>query len=511
MRIPEPIRHAVRGVAVTVVFGIAAAATAADKTTVVIGATSNIAAYNPYADSASQMYSIWTNDYGALCRYDFDKADYEPMLAERWENDPGNRNVWTFHLRRDVRSHNGAPLTAADVVHTYDRIRNDRQSAQRAQIQPIARVVAMDEHTVQLITKQPTAPLLQYVCDSQVITRKAVFDQYGARDADRLHPDGFGPYRLAELTIGERVVLEKDSTSPFAHKDNPDILMWRRMQEPEQRITALLNGEIQIAQYVPPHMMGRVERNPKIKLGYTDTVEIMFLAMNPTFKPWDNKKLRQAVAYAIDRPAIIKSILGGLATPLHGPVGPGQYGYDAERATAFDIPYDPEKAKQLVKEAGYPDGLDVDLFSATGRYVNDKQVAEAMAAMLTGVGIRTRLHTPEYATYWPQVQKGKVPFYYQGRGSMIDPSVGIAQYFETGVTPRVGYSNPALDKLLRAEREEFDPAKRKKLMNDAFAILIDDVPAHFLWRHRLVDAMARNVDYQPLPHNRVYGDRVTVH
>jgi peptide/nickel transport system substrate-binding protein len=283
------------------------------------------------------------------------------------------------------------------------------------------------------------------------------------------------------------------------------------MQESEQRITALLNGEIQIAQYVPPYMMKRLEGNPKITLRATDAVEIMFLAMNPKFKPWDNKTLRRAVAYAIDRKSIIESILGGLATPLHGPIGPGQYGYDAARAKTFDIPYDPEKAKALVREAGYPNGVDVDLFTATGRYVNDKQVAEAISAMLTKVGIRVRLHTPEYGTYWPEVQKGRVPFFYQGRGSMIDPSVGIAQYFETGVTPRIGYSNPALDKLLRAERSEFDPQKRKALLNDAFAILMDDVPAVFLWRHRLVEAMAKTVDHRPMPHNRIYGDMIAVH
>lgn len=489
---------------------LAASPAAAQKTQVVIGATSNIASFNPYADSASQMYSIWYHVYGCLCRYDFDKGDYEPVLAERWENDPNDRNVWTFHLRRDIRSHSGAPLTAEDVVHTYDRIRNDRQSAQKAQIAPIVRVVAVDAHTVRLVTKEPTAPLLQYVCDSQMISRKAVFDQHGARDADRKHPDGFGPYRLVDLTIGERVVLEKVPGHPLVSKDNPDVLMWRRMQEVEQRVTALLNGEIQIAQFIPPHLMKRVADNPRLKLAYTDTVEIMMLVMNPKFKPWENKLLRRAVAHAIDREAIIKTILNGLASPLHGPIGKGQIGFDPERAKAFVIPYDPEKARALVREAGYPNGVDVELFTATGRYVNDKQVAEAVTAMLTKVGIRTRLHTPEYATHWPNVQKGRSPFYYQGRGSMIDPSVAIAQYFETGITPRTGYSNPAFDALMRQERQEFDTKKRQKLLNDAFAILIEDMPAHFMWRHRLVDGMARTIDYQPLPHNRVYGNQIRV-
>jgi len=257
--------------------------------------------------------------------------------------------------------------------------------------------------------------------------------------------------------------------------------------------------------------MQRIEGNANFKFAYTDTVEIMMLVMNPKFKPWDSKLLRRAVAHAIDREALVKTLLNGLASPLEGPIGPGQIGYDAERAKQFVVPYDPEKARALVKEAGYPDGVDVDFFTATGRYVNDKQVAEAITAMLTKVGIRTRLHTPEYATHWPNVQKGRVPFYYQGRGSMIDPSVAIAQYFETGITPRSGYSNPAFDALMRQERVEFDPKKRQKALNDAFAILIEDMPARFMWRHRLVDAIASNIDYKPLPHNRVYGDMMKVH
>ena len=181
---------------------------------------------------------------------------------------------------------------------------------------------------------------------------------------------------------------------------------------------------------------------------------MMFLAMMPKRKPWDSKELRQAVAYAIDREAIIKAVLQGQARVLHGPFGPGQYAYDPNLEPKYS--YNPEKARALVKQAGYPDGVDVELFTPVGRYINDKQVSEAMVAMLRAVGIRATLKTPEWPTLWTDVQKGRVPFYYMGRGLMISGGPAISQYFETDESPRIGYSNSAVDDLLRQSRAAFD-------------------------------------------------------
>ncbi|MDA0653000.1 MAG: ABC transporter substrate-binding protein, partial [Proteobacteria bacterium] len=391
--------------------------TAADaQKKVVIGATGNIYGWNPYQDSAAQMYGIWCNVYGCLCRYDFEKAGYSPMLAESWSVNPNNLNEWTFKLRKDVKSHAGADLTAADVIHTINRIRTDPQTSQKQNVRPLKTAIAVDKHTVKLITKIPTAHLMQHVCDIYAITRKAIFDKHGARDADRKHPDGFGPYKLKRVVIGEQVIVEKDKNSVFGNKDNPDILIWKKMAEVEQRVTALLNGEIQIAQFIPPHLMNRVEAGNNTKLSYTDSVELMMLMMNPAFKPWDNKKIRQAVAHAIDRDSIIKNILQGMARKLNGSIGPGQIGFDAARAKReFVVDYDPAKAARLVKEAGYPNGVDVELSTPVNRYVNDKIIAQAIVPMLAKVGIRAKLTTPEWATQWADVRKGKKSFFYQGR------------------------------------------------------------------------------------------------
>lgn len=509
MRRLAGLRAITAGLAVIVALALTTSVADAQKK-VVIGATGNIYGWNPYQDSAAQMYGIWCNIYGCLCRYDFKKADFAPMLAESWSVNPNNLNEWTFKLRKDVKSHSGAEFTSADVIHTINRIRTDPHTSQKQNVRPLKEAIAVDKYTVKLITKIPTAHLLQHVCDIYAITRKEIFDKYGARDADRKYPDGFGPYKLLRVVIGEQVITERAKNSVFGNKDNPDILIWKKMVEVEQRVTALLNGEIQIAQFIPPHLMKRVEAGKNTRLTFTDSVEIMMILMNPAFKPWDNKKMRQAVAYAIDRKTIIKTILQGMAQVLNGPLGPGQIGFDPVRSKKLAFSYDSAKAIRLVKEAGFPNGVDVEFSTPVGRYVNDKTIAQAIVPMLAKVGIRAKLITPEWSTQWAGVRKGKKSFFYQGRGSVIDPGPALAQYFQTGVSPRIKYSNPKYDALFDDVAREFDPEKRKKLINDAIAILMEDVPAHFLWRHKLAYGVANNVSISPPANGRIYGENIRI-
>jgi peptide/nickel transport system substrate-binding protein len=475
----------------------------AAETRISIGVTETMETFNPYGDSVSLMYSVWCQVLGCLGTYDFDKGQHVGLLVERWEiKDPKN---WIFHLRKNNRFQDGSPVTAEDVVHSMHRTRNDPLSKQRQNISAIAGEAVVDKYTVRITTKEPTAPLLDYLFDRVIITSKAVYDKYGPDAADRQYPIGAGPYKFRELIPGQRLVIGKDPTHPMMKQYPlaPDEIVFRIMREPEQRITALLNNEIQIAQFVPPHLRERVEKSPNHKIVKFHTAEIMFLAMMPKVKPWDNKLLRQAVAYAIDRDTIMKTILRGEASRLDGPIGEGQYGYDPNLQPKY--PYNPEKAKELVKQAGFPNGVDVELSTPVGRYTLDKQLTEAMVPMLTAVGIRTKLLTPEWATLWANVQVGKVPFYYMGRGGVVDPSAALSQYFETGASPRIGYSNPKLDELLAAERQAFNPEKRKKLLSQAMSLITEEAPAHFLWRHQLLFGMAKNIDYRPLPSERIYA------
>lgn len=471
------------------------------QTRVSIGVTETMETYNPYGDSVALLYGLYSEVTGPFCTYNFATGEYEGRLAQRWEiKDP---NTWVFYLDKRYRFNDGSPVTAADVVHSMNRVL-EPESKHRTLASPMLKAEAVDKYTVKLITKKPTAPLLDFVCDRFVVTSKAAYDKYGPAEADKNNMIGGGPYARKEMIPGQRIVLAKrpDHYEAKSNPQAPDEIVYRLMREPEQRVTALLNNEIQIAQFIPPHLRKRVEASPNHRVVAVDSVELMFLAMQPK-PPFDKKEVRQAVCYAIDRDKIINTLLEGFAGRLDGPIGPGQYGYDPNLKPKYE--YNPEKARQLIKQAGYPNGVDVELQTPVGRYVLDKQITEAMVPMLSTVGIRTRLVTPEWPTLWANVQGGKVPFYYMGRGSVLDPSPPLHQYFRTGVTPRIGYSNPKVDEVLFKEQQEFDPTKRKKYLSQAMSLITEEAPACFMWRHKLLWGISEKVEYKPLPDTRIFG------
>jgi peptide/nickel transport system substrate-binding protein len=482
---------------------------ASAQTRVSVGVTETIETHNPYGDSVSLLYGIWSEVTGPFCTYNYAKGDFEGRLAESWKVE--NPTTWVFHLNKNYRFNDGSPVTAQDVVHSLmNRVIGDPQSKQKASVAPsVTRAEAVDQFTVRIHTDKPTAPLLSFLCDRLIVTSKAMFDKHGRDVADRQHMMGGGPYQLKELIPGQRLVLQKRPDHIYAKKNPraPDEIVYRVMRETEQRVTALLNNEIQIAQFIPPHLRHRVEKNPNLKITPVDSVEIMFLAMQPK-PPFDKKEVRQAVCHAINRDQIIKTLLEGFASRLDGPIGPGQYGYDPDLKPKLN--YDPERAKKLLAQAGYPNGVDVELQTPVGRYTLDKQLTEAMIPMLKAAGFRARLLTPEWATLWSNVQKGTVPFYYMGRGSVQDPSAALHQYFRTGQTPRIGFSNVKLDELLDKEQQELDPKLRRQHLSQAMSILTEEAPACFMWRHKLLWGLSNRVEYQPLPDARIYGVDMTV-
>ncbi len=264
----------------------------------------------------SLLYGIWSEITGPFCTYNYAKGDFEGRLAEKWKVE--NPTTWIFSLNKNYKFNDGSPVTADDVVHSIvNRVIKDPQSKQKASVAPsVVNAEAIDKFTVKITTDKPTAPLLSFFCDRLIITSKAMFDKYGRDVADKEHMIGAGPYRLKELIPGQRLVIAKNPNHPEAKRNPraPDEVVYRIMREPEQRVTALLNDEIQIGQFVPPHMRQRVETNKSLRITPVDSVEIMFLAMQPK-PPFDKKEVRQAVCQAINRDQIIATLLGEFRQP----------------------------------------------------------------------------------------------------------------------------------------------------------------------------------------------------
>jgi peptide/nickel transport system substrate-binding protein len=473
-------------------------------TRVTIGVSETLESQNPYADATGLSYGLWCEVLGCFVLYNIRTSDYEPGLAESWRVE--NPTTWVFQLRRDVKWHDGSAFTAADVVHSANRIRTDRDSKQKHNFASVADVQAIDDYTVRITTKQPDATLLSYL-NTFAITNKAQYDQFGPEAINQQPPLGTGPYVFKELVPNQRMVITKTPNWWGGPVRGPDEVVYRIMREPEVRVTALLNGELQMAQFVPPHMAERVANSPGKRILAVDYDQIMFLGMQPK-PPFDNKLVRQAVAYAIDRDAIIQGLLQGQARRLDGPISPEMYAYNPNLQPRYT--YDPTKAKQLLAEAGYPQGIDVELATPVGRYILDKQVAEAIAQMLTAVGIRTKVLTPEWPTLWSDVQAGRVQFFYMGRGGGTDPASWLSQHFETGVSPRIGYSNPMADALFAKQRAVFEPTERKQALSDLMSLITEEAPAHFLWTHKVLWGLADNIDYPGRNDSRIYADEIRV-
>jgi peptide/nickel transport system substrate-binding protein len=467
----------------------------AQQKVMTITATEPMTTDNPYGESSSPVYSLWCHTYGCLGRYDYTTKKLVGILAEKWE--AIDATTWRFTLRKGLKRHDGGPgPTSADVVHTLKRIRSDPESVQSSFVAMVAEVVPIDDHTFDIKTKGPAVNLVVALFDRFIITSAELYARHG-READKKFAFGWGPYRLVEYQADRRVVMRKNPD--WAEIDgadtraSPDVVILQQMREPEQRVTALLNGEVQIAKHIPPQLVRRLENRKDVQIQQTGGIEVMFVAFNNKMAPWTDVRMRKAVAHAINRDLIVKRLLGGYAQVQDGIIGPNQmcYGGAAERPNS----YDPAKSKALLAEAGFRDGgPEIDFYTAVGRYTSDRQVAEAVAQMLRQVGFRVRLHTPEYANFWADVRRGKTPLYYMGRGTVFDASDASGQLFGTGGSPRVQYTNPKFDELLQAQYAEADPQKRCQLWRQLNQILVDDVPSHFMWTHTLITGVRSNVD-----------------
>jgi peptide/nickel transport system substrate-binding protein len=475
---------------------------AADDGLLRISSTERLITLNPYGDSNGQMYSIWCQIYGCLGVYDWEQKKYVGMLAEKWE--VVGPTTWRFHLRTDLKRQDGGPgPKAKDVVHAFKRIMTDPESTQKSIVADVADVTAVDDTTVDFHTKAPDAPFLSFLFDRFVVTSADLFETYG-KDADKKGAIGWGPYKLEDFVLDQRVVLARNDAWPGIDPKTPKKVIYQTIMEPEQRVTALLNGEVEIARLIPPQLVGRLQNRPDIKIVKTDSIEQMFIGLNNNFKPWDDVRVRRAASHAIDRDLIIQKLLNNEATRLDGPVGSKpQLCYNGGVKGAYS--YDPALAKKLLAEAGYADGgPEIEFLTPSNRFIADKQASEVMAQMLRAVGFKVKLQVLEYANLWAAVRPGKAPTYYFARGSVFDATDSMSQYFETGGSPRINYTNPKFDAIIARIRQEFDEKKRCDLMNEAAAMVVNDAPVIQLWTHTLVSGVRKDITYPANPSGEVW-------
>lgn len=458
---------------------------------------------HPYRHSSSPIYGNWQHIMEPLVEYDYKRKDYNGILAESWEYQ-GKR--WVIRLKKGIKFHNGATLSSKDVAFSIDRMKDEKGgSLQAPNFKDVAEVQTPDDQTVIFVTKQPLAVFLDRL-ENRFILSKAAGEKYG--DQMDQNPIGTGPYKFVSYQRGGNFVFTRNDDYWGGKSDIKEVL-FRKVTEDAARLAALESGQADLINNVPVHEVARLQRHPRVNVEKIEGLRMFFLAFNVAHKPFDNKLVRQAVNYSVDGPAIIKNIFDGIGYSINGPVGSNVLGADPKLKR---YPYDPKKAKELLAQAGYPNGCDIPLHYSAGRYPKDTEVCQVVAAQMVKGGFRVELISQEWAIFWENsgVNGGKLPFYYIGRGSLTDADTLYDQYFRTGTTKRSNFSNPEIDKLVEEQQKTPDMKKRTAILQQAGKLIMEEAPFVPLYNLADIYGVAKNVNWKLRPDEKVLASDMKI-
>ncbi|HWP60658.1 MAG TPA: ABC transporter substrate-binding protein [Candidatus Acidoferrales bacterium] len=466
---------------------------AAPRDRLVVAMSIGVESLHPYSQSSSPIYGLWGHIMEQLVDTDYDKRGHYGELAESWK---AQGTEWTFKLRKGISFHDGSPFTAKDVAYSYERILKDPKSMQAPNLRDIVNMKVPDDHTITLVTKTPKAALLTLLRNRLILSQKAA-----ERLGDKVDEQaiGTGPYRFAGWERGSHFTMVRNDKY-WGKRAHIREVVWRPIKEDAARMAALEAGQADLINNVPPHEVPRLKNHPRIRVEVVRGMRIIFIALNPSHKPFDDKRVRQAFNYAVDQESIIKHIHEGQAFPLKGLVGPQMPGYDPNLQ---NYPYDPERAKKLLAEAGFPSGLALDFYAPSGRYPKDRETAQAIVSQMAKAGIKLNLKTPEWAVFEEEYNAGKYGMYMIGRGSVDDLEAFFIRYFRSGRSKRLAYNNPEFDKLFDQQSAEFDAEKREALLRKMVRILDEDCPTVPLYNTGDAYALRRDLIWTPRPDEKI--------
>jgi peptide/nickel transport system substrate-binding protein len=434
--------------------------------------------------------------FDALVRADA-HGQFLSDLAESFER-PGPTTL-VFHLRQGLRFSDGRPLTARDVKYTYDSILDPATiSPKRAGLKRLASIAAPDDATVVITTKGPYAPALEMATLGVVPYRTPLPGKGAAR-----WPAASGAFEITRFSRDEMLVLARNPTRTHAAGQVPGIV-FKVVPDPTVRALELAEGICDLAENnIQPDLLGYLGMRPDLVVNESPGSEYYYLALNFRDPHLRDLRVRQAIAYAINREAIIGSLYKGSGRVASGMLAPENWAYNGD-VTRY--PYDPFKASRLLDDAGYPIG-------PTGlRNLNfvykttpeGRRLGEAIQAMLRRIGITIDIRTNEFATFYSDIQKGNFDLTSLDWVAM-DLTHQYFMVFDSKMTPpagsnRGGYSNPAMDRLLEQGEMTLDPAGRRKIYTQVQKIAADNLPYISLWWMDNVVVMNRGVrGFTPYP------------
>jgi peptide/nickel transport system substrate-binding protein len=449
----------------------ASAAIAQESSSIVVAQAVDAYSMDPAKHSNFPTANILFQIYDGLVAQD-ENGEIVPALAVEWSN-PDDM-TWRFKLRQGVKFHNGEAFNAEAVKASFDRALDPEFKAPYfSRISHIKAVEVVDEYTVDFKTEKPfpTMLLSLYEASFPALIVPPAYSKKANGAEIAAKPIGTGPYRFVEWLKDERVVLEANPDY-WGGKPAIEKVVFRPIAETRTRIAELTSGGVDIVVDVPPEDMLSLNRGDT-KIATVSSDSLYFLAFDTIRDtPLKDKRVRQAINYAVDVDAIQQALLNGMGTRIALTLPANGFAYDpAWKPYA----YDPKKAKTLLTEAGYPNGFEVPFMTRKGRYMKDAEIVEATAGFLAKVGIKAKIQYLEPGV-WGQVseKKGREGITFPG-WSGRDPQLVWAPLLMTGQYQSY-YSNPELDELLAAGASTIDPKARKEIYSKAAAIIKEEAP-----------------------------------
>jgi peptide/nickel transport system substrate-binding protein len=498
------------------VLAIPSAALAAERE-VSIGLQASITSMDPHYHNLSPNNSMMLHIFEPLIKRDANQK-LVPGLATSWK--ALDDLTWEFKLRKNVRFHDGSPFTADDVVFTLKRVPNvpNSPSSFATFTKPIVDVKVVDPHTIIFKTAHPHVLLPSDLASVMIVSKlhgeKATTEDYNSGKA----AIGTGPYKLVEYVPNQRVVL-KANYGYWGGEEPWDKVTFKILTNAAARVAALLSGDVQMIETVPTADIAKLSADKKYSLVDKVSNRVIYVHLNQrsaesaplvTAKdgkplgrnPFKDARVRKALSIAINRQAIADRIMEKRAVPA------GQLLPDFFFGTSKKLKppkYDPEGAKKLLAEAGYPNGFALTINGTNNRYINDDKIAQAIAQFYSRIGIDAKVETMPASVYFSRATKGDFGYMLLGWGTESGEQGSslrslLATYDRAkgmGVTNRARYSNPELDALIAQAMSTIDDKKREALIQKAAEIAMNDtalIPIHYevsTW------ATTKNLRYTP--------------
>ena len=430
----------------------------------------------PWVSTGAAAGTVKLLTHRSLVAFD-SKGELRGELATSWSID--EKGAWVFKLRNNAVFHNGDPVTADDVKWSIEQIAGEKSTAyMRQQFQNISAVAVVFPKTIRLVTKEPLATITTWFANYNtfIISRKSTAAE----------PIGCGPFRISAQERGTSIEL-----TPFDKFYKPGFPKLKGVRfvvyaDDNLRQAALMSGDVDIIEYVPWQSMNAVESDPRLRL---DAVEGPFMCVlfNASKPPFNDPRVRRAVAHAVKRDDIVKAAFFGRGKALEGvPITQGTPWYDDALAHGWN--YDPARAKALLAEAGFANGIQATML-ATAQYGMHKDTAEVVQQYLAAVGIQCELKLPDWPTRVNMGGRGQYDLAIHGLASDSNDPDGLTAYLDTSLSANYvrsfGLQAPRTKAAMDRGRAEFDLAKRVEIYKEMQRAALEEVPmAGLAWRQQ---------------------------